>query len=79
MPAWTRGNMLNLVQSPQILIEKLHFQSHFFLHPLETRATVSNAGFKQREGQRIETESAFVNFAQLAHRGREKRKEVSIC
>ena len=35
--------------------------------------------FQQREGQKIETERTFVNIAQLAHREREKRKEVSIC
>ena len=40
------------------------------------------AGFQQREGQRIETERTFVNFVQIAHRGKEKRKkrkEVYIC
>ena len=30
-------------------------------------------GFQQREGQRIETEKSFVNFDQLAHRGRGSR------
>ena len=31
------------------------------------------AGFQQREGQRIETERTFVNFAQLARRGEDRR------
>ena len=32
------------------------------------------ARFQQREGQRIETERTFVNFAQLAHRGEDRRR-----
>ena len=49
-----------------------------FLFPLLETQSISfilNAGFQQREGQRIETERTFVNFVQLAHRGREKRKK----
>ena len=52
--------------------------------PLEAQSIsfILNAGFQQREGQRIETERTIVSFVQLAHRGREKRKnrkEVSSC
>ena len=36
------------------------------------------ARFQQREGQRIETERALINFVQLAHRGREKRKKRKL-
>ena len=56
-----------------------------FLFPLLETQSISfilNAGFQQREGQRIEIERTIVNFVQLAHRGREKRKnreEVSSC
>ena len=60
------------------------FTSKFFSPPLETQSIsfTLNAGFQQREGHRIETERTTVNFVQLVHRGREKRKnrkEVSSC
>ena len=44
--------------------------------PLDTQSISFTlyARFQQREGQRIETERALINFVQLAHRGREKRK-----
>ena len=54
----------------------------FFPPPLEMQSNsfILSARFQQREGQRIETErSTFVNSVQLAHRGRQERKEVPIC
>ena len=60
-----------------------HFEEKI-IRPQEAQSNsfILYAGFQQREGQRIETERTFVNFVQLAHRGREKRKnrkEVSSC
>ena len=49
---------------------------------MQSNKFILHAGFQQREGLRIETECTFINFVQLAHRGREKKKkgkEVSIC
>ena len=45
--------------------------------PLEAQSNslILYAGFQKRDGQQIETERTFVNFVQLAHRGREKRKK----